>query len=124
MNLPWLGTMSVMSLLVNIVCLAFAVFWFIKRHTSYSWVGQDILVTLAALFVHYSMLFKSIPFIISLISASALFVNLVSYSPLSIKQEVMSSSFGSLVALCEIFIVILLTGHMFDDHCLASGSVT
>nr|AAM14939.1 unknown protein [Arabidopsis thaliana]AAM15159.1 unknown protein [Arabidopsis thaliana] len=42
-KLPLLGTMSVLSLLVNIVCLAFAVFWFIKRHTSYSWVGQDIL---------------------------------------------------------------------------------
>ncbi|XP_010508474.1 PREDICTED: signal peptide peptidase-like 3 [Camelina sativa] len=42
-NLPLLGTMSVMSLIVNIVCLAFAVFWFVKRHTSYSWVGQDIL---------------------------------------------------------------------------------
>jgi signal peptide peptidase-like protein 2B len=49
-KLPLLGTMSVLSLLVNIVCLAFAVFWFIKRHTSYSWVGQDILVTPIALF--------------------------------------------------------------------------
>ncbi|KFK37150.1 hypothetical protein AALP_AA4G219600 [Arabis alpina] len=42
-KLPLLGTMSLMSLLVNIFCIAFAVFWFVERHTSYSWVGQDIL---------------------------------------------------------------------------------
>ncbi|CAH2058262.1 unnamed protein product [Thlaspi arvense] len=42
-KLPLLGTMSWMSLLVNILCVAFAVFWFVERHTSYSWVGQDIL---------------------------------------------------------------------------------
>ncbi|KAJ4904149.1 Signal peptide peptidase-like 3 [Raphanus sativus] len=42
-KLPLVGTVSWMSLLVNIICLAFAVFWFVKRHTSYAWVGQDIL---------------------------------------------------------------------------------
>ncbi|KAG2244865.1 hypothetical protein Bca52824_093284 [Brassica carinata] len=42
-KLPLLGTMSWMSLLVNIFCLSFAVFWFVKRHTSYAWAGQDIL---------------------------------------------------------------------------------
>ncbi|KAJ0259305.1 hypothetical protein HA466_0056760 [Hirschfeldia incana] len=36
-KLPLVGTMSWMSLLANIVCMAFGVFWFVKRHTSYSW---------------------------------------------------------------------------------------
>ncbi|KAL0739913.1 hypothetical protein Bca4012_081426 [Brassica carinata] len=42
-KLPLVGTLSWMSLLVNILCLAFAVFWFVKRGTSYAWAGQDIL---------------------------------------------------------------------------------
>lgn len=59
MKLPLLGTMSLMSLLVNIFCVAFAVFWFVKRHASYSWVGQDILVTLLALFLHALHAFRN-----------------------------------------------------------------
>ncbi|CAN7063110.1 unnamed protein product [Brassica rapa subsp. trilocularis] len=42
-KLPLIGTVSWMSVLVIIICLAFTVFWFVKRHTYYSWVGQDIL---------------------------------------------------------------------------------
>ncbi|WZY91613.1 hypothetical protein YC2023_063942 [Brassica napus] len=56
-KLPLLGTMSWMSLLVNIFCLAFAVFWFVKRHTSYAWAGQDILVKLP--FLHAVNAFRS-----------------------------------------------------------------
>lgn len=49
LKLHLLGTMSRMQLM-NIFFLAFAVLWFVKRHPSYSWAGQDILVKL--LFLH------------------------------------------------------------------------
>ncbi|XP_010525681.1 PREDICTED: signal peptide peptidase-like 3 isoform X2 [Tarenaya hassleriana] len=42
-KLPLLGRISVLSLVVYLFCMSFAVFWFVKRQTSYSWVGQDIL---------------------------------------------------------------------------------
>ncbi|KAK2973813.1 hypothetical protein RJ640_012283, partial [Escallonia rubra] len=42
-NLPLLGEVSILSLVVLLCCLAFAIFWAAKRKASYSWVGQDIL---------------------------------------------------------------------------------
>lgn len=96
MKLPLLGTMSWMSLLVNIFCLAFAVFWFVKRHTSYAWAGQDILVKLP--FLHSVNALRSH-------SSQCLMVALY-------------------VSLWNIHFVTMLAGHLFDDHSLASGSIT
>ncbi|KAK4420121.1 Signal peptide peptidase-like 3 [Sesamum alatum] len=42
-NLPLLGETSIFSLLVFILCLAFAVAWAANRKASFSWIGQDIL---------------------------------------------------------------------------------
>ncbi|CAI9271156.1 unnamed protein product [Lactuca saligna] len=42
-NVPFFGTTTVMSLLVLLFCVAFAIFWVWTRKESYSWVGQDIL---------------------------------------------------------------------------------
>ncbi|KAJ4723033.1 Signal peptide peptidase-like [Melia azedarach] len=42
-NLPILDEVSVLSLVVLLFCVAFAVAWAVHRRTSYSWVGQDIL---------------------------------------------------------------------------------
>uniref|UniRef100_A0A5B6Z4P2 PA domain-containing protein n=1 Tax=Davidia involucrata TaxID=16924 RepID=A0A5B6Z4P2_DAVIN len=42
-NLPLLGEVSVLSLVVLLFCLAFAIFWAANRKASYSWVGQDVL---------------------------------------------------------------------------------
>ncbi|CAA0819893.1 Signal peptide peptidase-like 3 [Striga hermonthica] len=44
LNLPLLGEVSILSLVVLIGCLAFAIFWAANRNASYSWIGQDILV--------------------------------------------------------------------------------
>ncbi|XP_060173925.1 signal peptide peptidase-like 3 [Lycium barbarum] len=43
LNLPLLGEISILSLVVLIFCVAFAVFWAATRKASYSWIGQDIL---------------------------------------------------------------------------------
>ncbi|KAI8538173.1 hypothetical protein RHMOL_Rhmol09G0081500 [Rhododendron molle] len=42
-NLPLLGEISVLSIVVLLFCLAFSIVWAAKRKESYSWVGQDIL---------------------------------------------------------------------------------
>ncbi|KAL4578556.1 hypothetical protein LXL04_014680 [Taraxacum kok-saghyz] len=42
-NVPFFGTTTVMSLLVLVFCVGFAVFWVWTRKESYSWVGQDVL---------------------------------------------------------------------------------
>ncbi|KAI3459719.1 hypothetical protein Pfo_016382 [Paulownia fortunei] len=42
-NLPLLGEVSILSLVVLIVCLVFAIVWAANRKASYSWIGQDIL---------------------------------------------------------------------------------
>ncbi|KAL3506589.1 hypothetical protein ACH5RR_031971 [Cinchona calisaya] len=42
-NLPLLGKVSILSLVVLIFCLAFAIWWAVNRKASYSWIGQDIL---------------------------------------------------------------------------------
>lgn len=44
-NLPLLGETSIVSLVVCCCCLAFAIVWIVNRRTSYSWIGQDILVS-------------------------------------------------------------------------------
>ncbi|KAK6118586.1 hypothetical protein DH2020_047672 [Rehmannia glutinosa] len=44
LNLPLLGEISVLSLVVLILCLVFAIVWAANRKASYSWIGQDILV--------------------------------------------------------------------------------
>lgn len=42
-KVPLFGTTTVMSLLVLLFCVAFAIFWVWTRKESYAWVGQDIL---------------------------------------------------------------------------------
>ncbi|EYU32730.1 hypothetical protein ABFS82_14G040000 [Erythranthe guttata] len=42
-NLPLLGEMTILSLVVLICCLVFAVVWAANRKASYSWIGQDVL---------------------------------------------------------------------------------
>nr|XP_043633934.1 signal peptide peptidase-like 3 isoform X2 [Erigeron canadensis] len=42
-NVPLFGTTTVMSLLVLLFCVAFAIFWVWTRKESYSWAGQDVL---------------------------------------------------------------------------------
>ncbi|CAI9762835.1 unnamed protein product [Fraxinus pennsylvanica] len=43
LNLPLLGEVSILSFVVLIFCVVFAVVWAANRKASYSWVGQDIL---------------------------------------------------------------------------------
>ncbi|PIA25739.1 hypothetical protein AQUCO_10800023v1 [Aquilegia coerulea] len=43
LSLPVLGEVSVLSVVVFPMCVAFAIFWAARRHTSYAWVGQDVL---------------------------------------------------------------------------------
>ncbi|KAK8488316.1 hypothetical protein V6N11_068443 [Hibiscus sabdariffa] len=43
LNLPLFGEVSVISFVVALCCLIFAVVWAVERQSSYSWVGQDIL---------------------------------------------------------------------------------
>ncbi|MED6143109.1 Signal peptide peptidase-like 3 [Stylosanthes scabra] len=42
-NLPLFGEVSIFSLVVLLLSMAFAIFWAATRQESYSWVGQDIL---------------------------------------------------------------------------------
>lgn len=44
-NLPLLGEMSVVSLIILISCVIFAIIWAANRKASSSWIGQDILVS-------------------------------------------------------------------------------
>ncbi|TYJ42788.1 hypothetical protein E1A91_A03G110900v1 [Gossypium mustelinum] len=43
LNLPIFGEVSIVSFVVALCCLIFAVVWAVNRRESYSWVGQDIL---------------------------------------------------------------------------------
>ncbi|GAV82895.1 PA domain-containing protein/Peptidase_A22B domain-containing protein [Cephalotus follicularis] len=43
LNLPLLGEVSVLSLVVLLFCITFAVLWAANRRASYSWIGQDLL---------------------------------------------------------------------------------
>ncbi|KAK6781357.1 hypothetical protein RDI58_023541 [Solanum bulbocastanum] len=43
LNLPLVGEVAILSLVVLILCVGFAIFWAVNRKESYSWVGQDIL---------------------------------------------------------------------------------
>ncbi|KAK9932721.1 hypothetical protein M0R45_019945 [Rubus argutus] len=42
-NLPIFEEVSYLSLVVLLVCVAFAIFWCVTRRESYSWIGQDVL---------------------------------------------------------------------------------
>lgn len=42
-KLPLLGDVSILSLVVLLLCIIFAIVWAANRKASYSWVGQDIL---------------------------------------------------------------------------------
>lgn len=44
-KLPFLGKITIVSLVVLIFCLIFATVWAATRKESYSWMGQDILVS-------------------------------------------------------------------------------
>ncbi|KAF3457387.1 hypothetical protein FNV43_RR02044 [Rhamnella rubrinervis] len=43
LNLPLLGEISVLSFVVLLFCVAFAIFWAATRKASYAWIGQDVL---------------------------------------------------------------------------------
>ncbi|XP_047317199.1 signal peptide peptidase-like 2 [Impatiens glandulifera] len=43
LRLPFVGTVSVFSLLVLLLCFVFAVGWAATRKSSFSWIGQDVL---------------------------------------------------------------------------------
>lgn len=43
LNLPLLGEVTILSLVVLALCVGFAIWWAVNRKESYSWVGQDIL---------------------------------------------------------------------------------
>ncbi|XP_011656474.1 signal peptide peptidase-like 5 isoform X2 [Cucumis sativus] len=43
LDLPVLGEVSILSLVVLLCCITFAVVWALNRHASYSWIGQNIL---------------------------------------------------------------------------------
>ncbi|XP_022878884.1 signal peptide peptidase-like 2 [Olea europaea var. sylvestris] len=43
LNLPLLGEVSILSFVVLIFCVVFAILWAANRKSSFSWVGQDIL---------------------------------------------------------------------------------
>lgn len=45
MTLPLVGELSILSFIVLLFCLAFAIVWIVKRKSSYAWIGQDILVS-------------------------------------------------------------------------------
>ncbi|AAF78405.1 ESTs gb/AA586244 and gb/T21200 come from this gene [Arabidopsis thaliana] len=42
-KVPFLGAVSYLTLAICPFCIAFAVFWAVKRQYSYAWIGQDIL---------------------------------------------------------------------------------
>ncbi|KAL4289440.1 hypothetical protein HN51_056397 [Arachis hypogaea] len=42
-KVPMFGKSSIFSIVVFIVCVAFAVLWIVNRRESYSWFGQDVL---------------------------------------------------------------------------------
>ena len=44
-NLPLFGEVTVLSLGVLLFCLSFAIAWAITRKASFSWIGQDVLVS-------------------------------------------------------------------------------
>ncbi|KAK4341475.1 hypothetical protein RND71_039976 [Anisodus tanguticus] len=43
LNLPLLGEVTILSIVVLVLCVGFAIFWAVNRKESYSWIGQDIL---------------------------------------------------------------------------------
>ncbi|XP_077250447.1 SIGNAL PEPTIDE PEPTIDASE-LIKE 3 isoform X2 [Tasmannia lanceolata] len=43
LQLPILGEVSVLSIVVFPFCAAFSIFWAANQHASYAWIGQDIL---------------------------------------------------------------------------------
>lgn len=45
LKLARLGKITILSLFVLIFCLVFAIVWAATRRASYSWIGQDILVS-------------------------------------------------------------------------------
>jgi hypothetical protein len=45
MNLPLFGEVSIFSLAVLVFSVAFAVLWIATRRQSFSWFGQDVLVS-------------------------------------------------------------------------------
>ncbi|XP_015887060.2 signal peptide peptidase-like 5 [Ziziphus jujuba] len=43
LTLPLVGEISILSFIVLLFCMAFAIVWIIKRKSSHAWIGQDIL---------------------------------------------------------------------------------
>lgn len=44
MKIPFFGAVPYLTLAITPFCVVFAVVWAVKRHASYAWIGQDILV--------------------------------------------------------------------------------
>lgn len=42
-NLPFVGEVLVLSIVILPICTVFAILWAVNRHASYAWMGQDIL---------------------------------------------------------------------------------
>ncbi|KAM7273333.1 hypothetical protein ACFE04_027997 [Oxalis oulophora] len=40
---PLFGEVSILSFVILLLCISFAVFWALNRRASYSWIGQDVL---------------------------------------------------------------------------------
>lgn len=47
-KVPFLGPISYLTLAVSPFCIVFAVLWAVYRERSLAWIGQDILVRIAA----------------------------------------------------------------------------
>jgi len=47
-KVPFLGPISYLTLAVSPFCIVFAVLWAVYRVHSFAWIGQDVLVRIAA----------------------------------------------------------------------------
>jgi signal peptide peptidase-like protein 2B len=52
-KIPFFGAVPYLTLAVTPFCIVFAVVWAVKRHASYAWIGQDILVRIFLLMSLY-----------------------------------------------------------------------
>lgn len=55
-NIPLIGEVLLLSVVILPFCAAFAIFWAANQHASYAWIGQDILVSF--LLLMFPLFFK------------------------------------------------------------------
>lgn len=58
MKIPFFGAVPYLTLAITPFCIVFAVVWAVKRHESYAWIGQDILVRIVLLMSLYLLVIK------------------------------------------------------------------